>query len=395
VTNGRTKQDRLGARQRRRAAEPLARLLLDSIDDARRGTIAGSEYAGVSLDDLDAAVFMHKVAPAVYLHLRNAADAPAELVDALRARYQQQIARQLQVQADLAQLATVMSDAGIPWVTMKGPSLAEHLWSRPDLRQYIDLDILVDRHHFGAVLDTLVASGSEMVDRNWELIEQQVRAEVSLTLPNGTALDLHWHLVNSPVLRREFQFSTPEMLERSVPVKIGDTTVQTLDPADTLLHLGYHTAHSGGHRLMWLKDVERATADADLDWAEVLRRARPAGLALALAVVLARVERVIGFEKPPPAAALQPARRAPWGLLSTALDRWNPPPALPGDRFSGQISFKNTRASSLGSAVAMLASLKSRRAPAFDPAANELYHDRGGAAARLSYLRVVEHGREP
>lgn len=384
-----------GARQRRRLAEPLARLLLDSIDDSVRGTMPFSAYEGIDVDSLNAAVFTHRVEPPVYLHLRDAGGAPTDLLDSMRARYQFQIGRQLQVQADLAQLSAVLGDANLPWLTMKGPVLAERLWARPDLRQYVDLDILVDRRDFGRVLDALIASGAEMIDNNWDLVNRQMRAEVSVRLPNGTSLDLHWHVVNSAALRRSFRFDTAQMLGRAVEAKIGSTTVLTLDPADTLLHLGYHTAHSGGHRLMWLKDVERATTDPDLDWSEVLRRARAGGVELALAVVLARVARVMDFECPPPAAAFAPARHAPWGWFAAANDRRHPAPTLPSDRLSGQIAFKNTRRSSVASAVAALASLKTRRGPIPSAIDNPLHVESGGAATRASYLRVVEGSREP
>lgn len=385
----------MGGRRARRAADPLARLLLDSIDDTRRGSVPASAYPGVTADALGAAVFIHKVAPAVYLHLREDPEAPAVLVEPMLERYQQQMVRQLQVQADIAHVSQALGSAGLAWLTMKGPSLAEHLWSRPDLRQYIDLDILVDRRSFGAVLDTLIASGAEMVDQNWELIERQVRAEVSLRLPNGTSLDLHWNLVNNPVLRKDFRFDTPTLLARAVDIKVGSITAPTLDPADTLLHLAYHTAHSGGHRLMWIKDVERATANPELDWPEAITRAKRNGIALSLAVVLDRVGKVIGFEKEPPAAALRPARRTAWGAFAAGVDRWSPAPVLPDDKLSGQIAFKNTRRSSPASIAAALASLKGRRGAVFDPQQNPLYIDAGGEGARAAYLRIVEGGREP
>ena len=181
----------------RRADQPLARLMLDSLDDAVRGNRPASAYPGIDPQALSAAAFMHKVAPAVYLHLRHDENAPAVLIAAMRERYQLQVARQLLIATDLAFVAAALGDLGVPWAAFKGPVLAERLWSRPDLRQYVDLDVLVDRGRFGAVLDALLAAGAEMVDVNWTLIAEQTRAEVSLKLPNGTPLDLHWHVVNS------------------------------------------------------------------------------------------------------------------------------------------------------------------------------------------------------
>lgn len=146
---------------------------------------------------------------------------------------------------------------------------------------------------------------------------------------------------------------------------------------------------------MWLKDVERASANPDLDWAETIARARRDGVALPLAIVLARVGKVIGFEKEPPAAALRPAKRTVWGVFAAGVDSWSPAPVLPNDKLSGQIAFKNTRRSSPASIATAIASLKGRRAAAFDPTQNQLYIEAGGEAARAAYLRIVEGGNEP
>lgn len=379
-----------------RSRQPLARLMLDAIDDSTRGKVPYSAYAaGVTLADLDAALFIHKVAPAVCLHLKDDPTVPDDVAQLLRDRYSAQMVRQLQVQADLVALSEVLDGNGLAWAAMKGPVLAQRLWSRPDLRQYIDLDILVDRRFFGRVLDSLIAAGAEMLDCNWRLVREQVRAEVSLRLSNGTALDLHWHVVNDPKLRREFTFRTEEMLGRAERMSIGDSIVPALDPVDTLLHLGYHTAHSGGHRLMWLKDVERATADDALDWDLALRRADECGVRLALAVVLARTQRVIGFEKPPPPAALAPARRTLWGWFAASADRWSPAPALPGDKLSGQIVFKSARATTVRSVAAAVGAARHRHDGIIDPADNPLHVEAGGAAARDAYLQVVEGAVEP
>lgn len=379
-----------------RGGQPLARLMLDAIDDSTRGKVPFSAYAaGVTLADLDAALFVHKVAPAVYLHLKDDPTVPGDIAQLLRDRYNAQMMRQLQVQADLVALSAALDGNGLAWAAMKGPVLAERLWSRPDLRQYIDLDILVDRRFFARVLDTLIAAGAEMLDCNWQLVRDQVRAEVSLRLPNGTALDLHWHVVNNAKLRRVFKFRTQEMLGRAVRMSIGGSIVPALDPVDTLLHLGYHTAHSGGHRLMWLKDVERATADTALDWDLALRRADEYGVRLALAVVLARTQRVIGFEKPPPPAALAPARRTAWGWFAASADKWSPAPALPGDKLSGQIVFKSTRSTTIASAAAAVGAARHRHDGLIDPADNPLHSPAGGTQARDAYLQVVEGPAEP
>src|SRR5205807_2067762 len=63
------------------------------------------------------------------------------------------------------------------------------------------------------------------------------------------------------------------LFARARSVSLDGPTVLTLDSPDTLLQLALHAALSGGSKLAWLKDIDRAAADPGLDWDEVVRRA--------------------------------------------------------------------------------------------------------------------------
>ena len=372
----------------------LVALLLDSLDEHRRGRVPWSAYAGLAPEQVEPAAQLHKVSPSVYVHLHGSAETPAALLRQLRRRHQAQVVRQLQVRADLSEVNEVLAGLDVPWAAVKGPVLAEYVWGRSDLRQYSDLDVVVDRRHFREVLDALAYHGATMIDQNWRLIEEQLRGEVSLYLKRGTMLDLHWHLVNDREMRRQFPFPITDMLARTRRVLVGDLKLPTFDAADTLLHVGYHTAHSGGHRLLWLKDVERATADPTLDWAAVQERATAWGLRDLLALVLERTRRVLGFEIPPPASAFQSPHRL-WGTLTAAADRRRPPPVLPGDRYSGQILFKSVRPTLAASLAAAARTARGRHADLEEAPDNPLHQAAGGRAERDSYLATISSANQP
>jgi hypothetical protein len=207
-------------------------------------------------------------------------------------------------------------------------------------------------------------------------------------------LDLHWHLVNDRGVRGHFPFPITEMLERARHVRVGELKVPTFDAVDTLLHVAYHTAHSGAHKLLWLKDVERATADPVLDWSVVERRAAACGLRDLLGVVLDRTQRVIGFETPPPSSALR-RRRGVWGTLAAAADRWRPPPVLPGDRYSGQILFKSVRSSLPTSLAAAVRVARDRAGHRDEGPDNPLHIAAGESSARESYLATISAATGP
>jgi Uncharacterised nucleotidyltransferase len=331
----------------------------------------------------------HRVAPAVYLCLRHA-EVEASALDALRSRYEDQLVRHLTVTADLAVVAEVLSGLGATWVVMKGPVLADRLWPRPDMRQYFDLDILVEPRRFKTAISSLEQTGARLIDRNWPLIGSQHRGELSLELPYGTSLDLHWDLVNDEHLRRQLRLPVEEMLTRAVRVKVGDLEVPTFDAVDTLLSLAMHAAHAGATRLVWLKDVERAAAVPDLDWAEVDRRARAQGLDLALSMILDRAWRTLGTGTAHP--GWQPAGGV-WRWGARAVGRFVATPGLSDTDRTGQLLFRSVRSTSWQSAQAAWQQL--RHPPkGYESEGNPLHIDIEDASARDDFFAVVE-GRSP
>lgn len=342
--------------------------------------------------DLWYAAAWHRITPAIYLLLKDGStDEHERLIPALRAGYQQQLARHLQTLADLKVVGKALNDAQIRWCVVKGPALTT-IWPRPDMREYGDLDILVDRHRLADTLDVLVASKVRLVDRNWPLIRQQMRGELTLQLPYGTKLDLHWDLVNEASLRTIFTFPNEQMLARTRTVNIGGVPVPTLDPADTLLHLGYHTSLSGAYRLMWLKDLEAATANG-LDWDLAARRAKLSGVGLPLAISLDRALRVLTFTSTPPSRT---SDFPVWRGLTRLADRVRPVPWTPGESGSARILYQNARATSVRSIPPVIRDAVRRKPEQRDESwTNPLHDDRPDADARESYISLVEGGLKP
>jgi hypothetical protein len=137
-----------------------------------------------------------------------------------------------------------------------------------------------------------------LLDRNWPVISELMLGELHLAAPSGTPIDLHWQLLNRPDVRKPFALSPGPLLERVVSVELGRRTVPVLDPVDRLLHLCLHATASGGDRLGWVWDVARSSA-AELDWDEVVARARSTRTHVPVATMLLRAQRLLGLEVPP------------------------------------------------------------------------------------------------
>lgn len=330
----------------------------------------------------------HRLAPAVYDLLKEDQKVDPALLESLRRDVVRQGLVRLSMAADLRWLCERFSEVTDRWVVVKGPVVAERLWPNPAHRQYHDLDVLVLRRDFAAVVELLEHEGT-LLDRNWPLTFAQSRSQLSFRLPHGTLLDLHWDLVHEPAARASLRLDTEDLLENASSATVLGVDVWTLDPVDTLLHLAYHAASSGAHRLVWLRDLHLA-ASALPDPQALAVRSRATKTHLLLAAVLGRVVRTFGLPWPLP--RMLDTTEAWWASLGTVVDRRCPVPYL-GIGRTGQTYYRCLRGGVVESALLAGRSLgrHARRRPTgakADPT-NPLHEDVPDRWARRRYLSTV------
>ena len=132
------------------------------------------------------AAHRHALTAALHLQLAGSDGVSTEVAEVLELRWRAQAARELRIRADLRSLLPALAPAAGRWCFVKGPVLAHLAYPRPDAREYADLDLLVDRRSLGLVLEALEAAGASVHDRNWPLVHQSMRGELTVILPFGT-----------------------------------------------------------------------------------------------------------------------------------------------------------------------------------------------------------------
>jgi hypothetical protein len=240
----------------------------------------------------------HGVANLVFLSTREMPALDPELRSLLGTVYQLNLTHHMKVIGELTALAGTLDAAGIPFMVVKGPVLSEVVYPRNDMRAYGDLDLVIGRRVFGDAVTALLESGCDMLDRNWRVIRREMRGQVHMTMRFGTSADVHWHLINRASVRGSFAIDMDELFARARRVSLDGPSVLTLDPEDTLIQLALHAGLSGGVKLAWLKDIERACVAPELQWDEVVSRARRFGTAEVVAVSLRRARELLGAAVP-------------------------------------------------------------------------------------------------
>ena len=208
-------------------------------DPARIVTLC--RQATASADDLSWWLRYHRTLPLVYRSLKAHAwpEVPAEVREALKREYDDNVLRGMRTAAALVKLCRLLSDRQIRHLAFKGPTLALRLHGTFDLRRAGDIDVLVDPQRIDEADAALQAAGYQLVKPDFEMSPRQKAAFragfahlVHRTPCGGIAIELHWRLTANPLL---LPVSFDELMRRSRVQMIGGQPVPTLSEADLAL----------------------------------------------------------------------------------------------------------------------------------------------------------------
>jgi len=379
-----------GPRPQREAAARLLTLCARDLSQFDAVT-ASALLARTSPEIVLALAEYHGVTGLAYERLRTLPSTPEAFVATLHDRYIQAVQGHLRVIWGLAQLQPLLDATGAPWAIIKGPVAVELLYSAPGQRAYQDLDLLVAPTAFRDVLAALEAAGSEVMDRNWPRLRKEMLGEVHVRAPRGTSLDVHWNLIN--MNRGRMSIDSEEVLGRAVRREIGGIMVPVLDPADMVVHLAVHAALSGGDRLLWLKDIERASGALDPSWEAVVERARRWNVAAPAGLILGRARDVL--DAPIPGwVPVQLVGRRTAGLVRF-VERLSPWELSVGRLTAASHVISRSVSQGLVGASLWFVRRTLRSLDPREPAASSAFTARGNDTDREAFIDAVVHWRRP
>lgn len=252
--------------------------------------------AAAPIENVPAAARLHRVSGGVYDVLCNVPGVPGGVLARLDQRRRVVARRHLMAATALRSILEEFDSAEISWLVMKGPVLTSSFYDGPGDREYGDLDLLVSAVDLAQAVRLLEKLGFTHQIQNWPLAEWFMASEFVMR-SSLVDVDLHWHLIYADVERERFEVDPLELLGRARHVDVAGMPVPSFEPADMLLHLAFHAARSGAHRLIWLKDIERCLTIAGPDVRTVVDRARRFGCGPSVAIALDRA-RLVGAQVP-------------------------------------------------------------------------------------------------
>ena len=264
------------------------------------------------LEDIDWAYLVKTadwqgVMPLVYRNLyTSCADAvPEHVLEQLQKYFHTNVLRNLSLTEELLKLLDLLETHDIPAIPLKGPLLAERLYGNLALRQFGDLDILVQRRDCLRAKDLLISheyrTEIQLTSAQEKgLLRSPYHCTYAIGRDDGSlSVDFHWALTPtcfSPPLDSE------RLWERLEPVSLAHTKVLNFYPEDLLLilctHLSVHCS-IGNPLLKWICDVaELIRVHQELDWDQVMEQARSLGCMRMLFLSLFLANRLLGSSLP-------------------------------------------------------------------------------------------------
>jgi Uncharacterised nucleotidyltransferase len=297
-------------------------------------------------DTVDAAVY-HAIVPLaaeILLEKRF----PHLLRSKMMKVYRAQATHVLRLELLLRNVAGSFGSTGVPFAAFKGATLAHGYYANAVQRAYVDVDILVRAENLGQADATLRDMGCMPTEPNWQVALSQGYGEVLYQAPNGAALDLHWHPIREPAIRRVFTQDPGDLIDRSRGVFVGEMSVPALDAEDMIIVVATHACYDGAYRLGWLIDVARIEQSGQVRWDVLNDRCRETGLGLPVQVLLDRARRTLGYSQDIP-----PLGRGSWRTLTGMLTALRPVEQTFGRVGRGGVVFRATRRTSTSSVVAL------------------------------------------
>lgn len=241
----------------------------------------------------------HGVTTLVYatLNERFADRVPTDALREMRGHFHRNMLRAERLTAELRRLLNLFAerDAAINAVPYKGSVLARAAYGEVSFRQFTDIDLMIEREDVTEATGLLLAEGYQLEHalsvRDEEAFRRIQCEHTFHHAEKNFYIDLHWDFVPSffpvkPDLRA--------MRGRLVSVELQGERVATFAPEDVLIVLALNAGKEFWNRLLSICDVaELIRAHPQLDWSQVLERAKESHLSRMLFVSLILANRLL------------------------------------------------------------------------------------------------------
>lgn len=170
--------------------------------------------------------------------------------------------------SELINTMKVLEENDIKAISFKGPTLAQLAYGDITLRQYVDLDVLVEKEEIFKIENLL----KNKYKRALKLTSSQEDTwfkyahDLGLIHENGVNIEVHWLMFDS---NHPINLSKIDFFKESVKTKINNVNINTISNEKFLVYLCIHGSKHLYERIEWVCDIDRFIKTQKIDWNKV------------------------------------------------------------------------------------------------------------------------------
>ncbi len=194
-----------------------------------------------------------------------------QLLNELKANYQSIARRNMLMSAELIRIIQLLEKNSIEALAFKGPVLSQMAYGDITLRQYVDLDILVDEKDAFKAAEVMSQNGHTALLPLTILSNQTCLHTAKdfslLSESGGVHTELHWRL-----FEKKYNISLLSCAAegKCQSVKISGHSIKTLQNELLMVYLCLHGAKHAFERIEWICDIDRLVRHTQIDWEEAV-----------------------------------------------------------------------------------------------------------------------------
>lgn len=219
----------------------------------------------------------HEVYPLLYRNLRDLGlpGVPDAVQAELKGRFLANALRNQLLAEELARLLSLLGEAGIRVIPLKGVALAQALYGETAARVCIDIDILVPPADLARAIELVLASGYRTESNDPLFGKLMLRHgrhyDVVREAPGiSFLLEVHWILLQHA---SKDQDAVRDLWAEARPQSYFGASGFSLSPEWQFLYLSIHAADHEWRSLKWLVDIHETASSGLIDWQKVVEKA--------------------------------------------------------------------------------------------------------------------------
>ncbi len=241
----------------------------------------------------------HGILPFIYLTLKNL-NIDHEILCAFKQQYLAIAQRNMLMTSELIKIMNLLEENNIQVLVFKGPALSQTAYGDITLRQYVDLDILVEESHLYKA-SKLIASNGYTPDKDIDFIRNDKLLDVSSDLGfqnirNNIYIELHWKLFRKKL---SVLLDDINIWSNTTIIKIHKKELRTLQSNLLLVYLCAHGSKHMWERIEWITDINLLIRHMKpIDWETVWEYAQKMHSTNTLILGLSLSQELFGTDLP-------------------------------------------------------------------------------------------------